>query len=229
MVTKQRILLLALLMTSLLFSTIYFSNVMLNRQRESAILNQMGTFVGNYEEMQTLTMMSDVFGQEVTCLSMQARIRSMDKELWDTGLKIDQYRAVTEQFMTDPFYIEQKRRFNNNEIMYFSLVKQMKEWCDVNQTTILYFYKKKEECPDCDAQSFVLTDIKKEVKGSISIFSFDADLDLAPVQILATYYNLSNYPCTVIEDISYCGLFNKDRLLEMIAQAEGSAPQAQKK
>lgn len=193
---------------------------MLNKQRESAILDQMGTVVGNYEEMQTLTMMSDVFGQEVTCLSMQARIKKMDKELWDTGIKIDQYRAVTEQFMTDPFYIEQKRRFNNNEIMYFSLVKKMKEWCDVNQTTILYFYQKKEECPDCDAQSFVLTDIKKESGGGISIFSFDADLDLAPVQILATYYNLSHYPCTVIEDTPYCGLFDKDKLLEMVAETK---------
>ncbi len=218
MVTKHRILLLALLITTLLFSTIYFSNLMLNKQREGAILDQMGSFVGNYEEMQTLTMMSDVFGHEVTCLSMQARIKSMDKELWDTGIKIDQYRAVTEQFMTDPFYIEQKRRFNNNEIMYFSLVKRMKEWCDMNQTTVLFFYQKKEECSDCDAQSFVLTDIKKDLGDHISIFSFDSDLDLAPVQILATYYNLSNYPCTVIEDIPYCGLFDKNQILKKLKQ-----------
>ena len=223
MVTKNRILLLALLITSLLFSTIYFSNIVLNKQREGAILNQMGTFVDNYEEMQTLTMMSDVFGQEVTCLSMQARIKSMDKDLWNTGMKIDQYRAVTEQFMNDPFYIEQKRRFNNNEIMYFSMVKRMKQWCDMNQSTILFFYQKKEECSDCDAQAFVLTDIKKESGDDISIFSFDADLDLAPVQILATYYNLSNYPCTVIEETAYCGLYNKQQILEKICDADTEA------
>lgn len=218
MVTKNRILILALLITVLLFTTIYFSNFMLNQEREGAILEHMDMIVDNYEEMQTLSMMSEVFGEEVTCLSMQARMQSMDKELWDTGLKIDQYRAVTEQFMTDPFYIEQKRRFNNNEIMYYSMIKRMKEWCDFDQATILFFYKKKEECPDCDAQSFVLTDIKKDLGNEVAIFSFDVDLDLAPVQILATYYNLTSYPCTVIEETAYCGLFDKDEIMEKLQQ-----------
>ena len=189
---------------------------MLNRERENAIRDHMDTFVDNYDEMQTLTMMSDVFGEEVTCLSMKARMQSMDKELWDTGIKIDQYRAVTEQFMTDPFYIEQKRRFNNNEIMYFSIIKSMKEWCDFNQTTILFFYKKKEFCPDCDAQSFVLTDIKHELGDQVGIFSFDADLDLAPVQILATYYNVTEFPCTIVEDTPYCNLRDKDTIMDSV-------------
>lgn len=216
MVRHKRILLIALLITLLIFITIYFSNIILNKGREKAILERMDTLLENYEDMQTLSLMSDVFGEEVTCLSMNARLLDMNKEIWDTGRKIDAYRAVTEEFMKDPFYLEQKKRFNRNEVLYFSMLKKMKDWCQVNQSVILFFYKKKEDCPDCDAQSFVLTDIKKELGNEIAIFSFDGNLEIAPVNILAQYYNITNYPCVVVDEKPYCGLYNKDEMMEIL-------------
>jgi hypothetical protein len=213
---KKRILFVGFLITLLIFITIYFTNIILNKQREDAIDERMTSLIENYEEMQTLSMMSNLFGEEGTCLIMQAQLLNMNKEIWETGRKIDQYRTITEEFMDDPFYLEQKRRFNLNEALYFSLLEQMKKSCEVNQTTLLFFYQKKENCPDCDAQSFVLTDIRHEFDEELAIFSFDADLDLAPVAILAQYYNITKYPCTIVEDTAHCGLYDKDDMMDIL-------------
>ncbi len=185
-------------------------------QRERAVIDRMEDVLNEYQELQTLSLMSDVFGKEMTCLSLEKRLSHMDKTLWDTGLKIDSYREATEKFITDPFYLNQKQKFNRNEILYLSMVKEMKDWCEFNQTIILYFYKKKEDCPDCDAQAFVLTDLNKEIDDEIAIFSFDSDLGLPSVDTLELFYKIDSYPCLVIEDDTYCELHNKDKLIDRL-------------
>ena len=142
----------------------------------------------------------------------------MDRTLWDTGIKIDNYREVTEKFSTDPFYQDQKRKFNRNEVIYFSMLKSMKKQCDFNQTTILYFYKKKEDCPDCDAQAFVLTDLNNEIDSEIAIFSFDSNLDLASVKTLELFYDITSFPCIIVEDYTYCGLKDKNQIVDILCE-----------
>ena len=218
MVSNRGIFIVAAVITVMLFISIYSLNLFLNSQREQAVLDRMEEILDNYQEIQTLALMSDVFGQEMTCLSLESSLIHMDKTLWDTGLKIDKYREATEKFFTDPFYLNQKKKFNRNEIVYYSMLRNMKQGCEFNQTTILYFYKKKEDCADCDAQAFVLSDLNKQIDPEVAIFSFDSDLELPSVNTLETFYNISDYPCIVIEDNTYCGLHNKNDLIDIICE-----------
>jgi|TARA_B100001964_G_scaffold240256_1_gene309599 hypothetical protein len=216
MVTNKGIFIVAAVITIMLFVSIYSFNLFLNTQRERVIIDRMEDVLDEYQELQTLSLMSDVFGKEMTCLSLEKRLAYMDKTLWDTGVKIDSYREVTEKFIADPFYLNQKQKFNRNEILYLSMLKEMKDWCEFNQTIILYFYKKKEDCPDCDSQAFVLTDLNKEIDDEIAIFSFDSDLELPSVKTLELFYNIDSYPCLVIEDDTYCKLHNKNKLIDRL-------------
>jgi len=216
MVTNKGIFIVAAIITLMLFISIYSLNLFLNSQREQAVLDRMEEILDSYQEIQTLSLMSDVFGKEMTCLALENTLIHMDKTLWDTGIKIDKYREVTEKFSTDPFYLTQKKKFNRNEVIYYSMLQNMKQWCKFNQTTILYFYKKKEDCPDCDAQAFVLTDLNKEVDSEVAIFSFDSDLELPSINTLELFYNISSYPCIVVEDYTYCGLHGKNKLVDII-------------
>ena len=218
MAVDKSILIIAGIVTLLLFIIIYSSNTLLNKGREKAVLERMENIVEDYKEMQATLLMVDVFGKEITCFALSENLAKMDKSLWETGRKIDQYRVATEQFMKDPFYLEQKRKFNINEVLYFTMFKEMKGLCEVNQTIILFFYRKKEECPDCDAQSFVLTDLKKEMDDEIALFSFDVDLSLSSIKVLTKFYNLTFYPCTVIEDTPYCGLYDKDGIVKLLCE-----------
>ncbi|MCH8004410.1 MAG: hypothetical protein IH934_07325 [Nanoarchaeota archaeon] len=216
MVKNKGIFIAAAIITVMLFISIYSFNLFLNTQRERVVIERMEEVLDEYQELQALSLMSDVFGKEMTCLSLKSRLAHMDKTLWDTGIKIDKYREVTEKFITDPFYLNQKRKFNRNEIVYFLMLQNMKQWCQFNQTTILYFYQKKEDCPDCDAQSFVLTDLNKEIDPEIAIFSFDSNLELPSIQTLELFYDVASYPCIVVENSTYCGLHNKNDLISIL-------------
>lgn len=218
MVTNKGIFIAAAVITIMLFVSVYSFNLFLNMQRERVVIEKMEEVLDEYQEIQALSIMSDVFGKEMACISLEKRLAHMDETLWDTGVKIDKYREVTEKFVTDPFYLDQKRKFNRNEIIYFSMLKEMKGWCKFNQTIILYFYKKKEYCPNCDAQSFVLTDLNKELDPEIAIFSFDSDLELPSVKTLELFYKIDSYPCLVIEDDTYCRLHNKNDLIDRLCE-----------
>jgi len=220
---KRTLFLTGLLITSILFITILFFNNLANNQREKAVLDRMNSVVGEYENMQTLIFMSEIFGQDSTCVGLQSTLSTMDKGLWDLGIKIDLYRQVTENFMHDPFYVEQKTEFNRKEVLYFAMLKKMKDMCAINQTIVSYFYKKKEECPDCDAQSFVLADIKRDLENinkenELAIFSFDTDLGLSSINLLARVYNVTSYPSIVVGNATYSGLHNKKETINILCR-----------
>ena len=88
MVTNKGIFIVAAAITIMLFVSVYSFNLFLNMQRERVIIDRMEDVLDEYQELQTLSLMSDVFGKEMTCLSLEKRLDYMDKTLWDTGVKI---------------------------------------------------------------------------------------------------------------------------------------------
>lgn len=223
MALKKGIFLIGLLITSILFLSIFFLNSLGDDKREQAVIEKMNNVVREYEDMQTLMFMSEFFGQESTCVALENMLITMNKGLWDLGIKIDLYRQVTENFMQDPFYIEQKVEFNRKEVLYFAMLKKMKDMCKINQTIVSFFYKKKENCPDCDAQSFVLSDVKRDLEkikkdNELAIFSFDADMDLPAINLLLKVNNISSYPSIVVGNQTYSGLYDKKRLVKVLCK-----------
>ncbi len=220
---KKRIFLTGFLITLVMLLTILFSNIFLGELREEALLDQMDSVVRDYEEIQTLMLMADFFGEESTCVAIRSMLSRMNEELWDLGLKIDQYRQATEEFSTAPFYEKEKARFNQRAALYYTLLKRLDDTCETDHTLMSFFYRDEDECPDCDAQAFVLTDIRLQLEDEgrsddLALFSFDMDLDLPTIDLLRQHYNITHYPCMVIEDDTYCGLRNKDEVLELLCE-----------
>src|SRR3989344_2634549 len=222
MAIEKKIFLISFFITSLIFIVILASNSLMNNGREQAVLGQMYHLLKNYEEMQSLLLMSEYFGEDASCNALSSMLSSMNTELWELGLRIDSYRQVTEEFLKDPFYLEQKEKFNRKEILYFTMFRKMKDICNTNQTIVSYFYRKKDFCPDCDAQAFVLEDLRKSIEkdgnSTLALFSFDADFDIPTFNILLDYYNITSFPCLVIEDQRYCGLYDKDNLTSILCK-----------
>jgi hypothetical protein len=212
---EKKLFALAGIITVVLFILIYSLNIFIASGRERVLTEKMDTTINQYEEMQTLSLMATSFGNDSTCIALQGSLAEMDKTLWDLGTKIDSYRKLTEEYMSDPFYIDQKTKFNRREVLYYLLLKDTRKRCGLASPTVLFFYQKKEECPDCDALSFVLTDIKLDSKD-LSVFSFDSDLNSSSIKTLERYYNITSYPCLVIEEHTYCSFFNKDELVRTI-------------
>ncbi len=202
----------ALLITLFVLTIIYSINVYLNDMREETIEPQMMDTVDTLEEMEALTQLMRMFGGNATCVTLKSQLNLIDKKIWKLGNKIEDYRRLTSEFMDDPSYLKQKKKFNRQEVLYLSLLKQIRQNCDMDQTVILYFYKNGVDCKLCDEQSFVLTHINKRIDEEVAIFSFDTDLEIPSVDVLIQYYGVNEYPCLVIEDETFCGLRSRDEV-----------------
>ncbi|MFW5852698.1 MAG: hypothetical protein ACOCUR_01590 [Nanoarchaeota archaeon] len=220
---KKRLFFVGFIITLILLFSILLSNFFLTEMREDAVVDRMSDMMRSYEEMQTLVLMSEFFGEESTCIALESMLSSMNEELWELGIKIDQYRQVTEEFSQSPFYYEQKKHFNQRAVLYYSMLKRMQEMCEVEQVLMTFFYEKKEDCPDCDPQSFVLTDIRMDLEKldmgtHLALFSFDVDLDLATINLLLSHYDVDEFPCVVINDNAFCGLRDKEEMKDLICE-----------
>ena len=133
------------------------------------------------------------------------------------GQKIDQYRVASEEFNKDPYYLEQKQLFNENEMLYLMLLQKVKSECTTQQPIVMFFYQNSEVCRKCDDQSFILTDIKK-ADDSVAVFSFDTDLNITTVKLLTQYYEIKEFPCIVVNDAPYCGIQDKNFIIEKICK-----------
>ncbi len=210
MALDKKLALVAFLITLFLLATILLLGDFFNDKREEYITTQIQEMYNNLNEMQTFTLMSEIYGDDMACLAFKSKLKQLDTSLWDLGIKIDQYRVASEEFQKDPFYLQQKKIFNENEVFYLMLLAKINKHCAYKQEIISFFYQNSADCKKCDDQSFILTDIKRKAKDEISIFSFDVDLELIPVTLLVQYYGITEFPCLVIHDKKYCGIQDMD-------------------
>ena len=202
----------AFLITVIIFLSVYSLNLYLNSQRENVLDDNMAEIIDNFEEVQALTDLMKVYGGNVTCLALESRLKLLDTQIWKLGDKIENYRQLSKDYMNDPYYQTQKEKFNRQEVMYYSILKEMQSSCNTNQTYILYFYAKGETCSKCDDQSYVLNYFNQRIDPELAVFSFDTDLNLPSINMLKSIYNVTEYPCVVIYDTTYCGLRDKDEV-----------------
>ncbi len=215
---KKQLYVLAFLITVFLLATILILGDVFDSEREETINSLIQDTYNNLHEMQTFMLMSEIYGDDMACLAFKSKLDDLDDTLWELGVKLDRYRTATEEFAKDPFYLAQKKVFNENEVFYLMLLAKVNQVCDYDQEIISFYYVNSEDCTKCDDQSFILTDIKRDAKGELLIFSFDADLDLTSIQLLMDYHELNEFPCLVINDETYCGIQSRDFIIETVCE-----------
>ncbi len=207
---------LAFFITLFLLILMLLIGSVMNNKRYTYINTQFEEIYNNFNEMQTFFLMAETFGDEMACIAFEKRLSDMDKSIWTLGLKIDQYRIATEEFLKDEYYLKQKTIFNENQLFYLTLLKRLNERCEYEQGEILFFYKNSADCKRCDDQSYVLTSINNKYDEQLAIFSFDMDLNISTVSLLAEYYNVTEFPCLVIQDKKFCGMKSEEHILAQV-------------
>jgi len=220
MALKKNLFLIAFLITVCLLSVILLIGNIMNNSRKTYVTDQM-QIITDVSELQTYSLMTDVYGDKMACVAFKQKLHQWDKSLWDLGIKLESYRVATEEFEKDPFYIEQKNKFNENEVLYLMFLTKVKKDCQLNQNIISFYYQNSYDCKKCDDQSFILTDIKQELQENVSIFSFDADLNLTNTKIMMDYYGITQLPCIVINEEKYCGIQDKKFILQKLENRSG--------
>lgn len=215
MAVKKSLFLIAFLITVVIFATVLIVGDIMNDSRKDYVNEQM-QIITDLNELQVYSLMTEVYGDKMACVAFKKKLETWDKSLWELGSKLEKYRAATEEFQKDEFYLEQKRKFNENELLYLLFLTKVKEECKLEQDIITFFYQNSEDCRKCDDQSFILTDIKMDMEENVSIFALDTDLNLTNVNILREYYEINEYPCIIINEDKYCGIRDKEFIMEKL-------------
>jgi len=104
----------------------------------------------------------------------------------------------------NPDVLNQKEIYELLEIRTMLLLKEIKEKCNQNMTTILFFYTNKKDDPlgrweACEDQGYILTQLGKE-RNDIYVFPFDININNPAVDMIKSIYNISYAPNLVVEN-----------------------------
>ena len=157
-----------------------------------------------------------------TCNILRSELEYLETKLWKLDMRIRGYGEITRDFTNDEFYLREKRKLNRREIIHLSMLTRLRKMCGYEQTIILYFYGECKKNKKCDEQGFVLTYINQLIDPEIAIFSFDSDLNISSVDTLTKLYNITEYPCVIIEGNTHCGLHNKHEMIELLCKYNGN-------
>ena len=113
-----------------------------------------------------------------------------------------------------------KRQYTLLQIKDLLLMKKVSQKCGLKPVFILYFYSNEKDCPDCERQGYVLTDVREKYP-KLRIYSFDYHLDLPALKTLLTVNGIGgNLPALVINGKPYYGFKSVDELTKLIPHIE---------
>jgi hypothetical protein len=205
----KRILITALIITTMIFVSGVIVGINLNQQKVDIIYSSLIDVNRELENFQIETLFFKTFGENATCPLLNSRLSYINKQTNDLGNKLELYRGNTKE--KDDTYIKLRSEYTRITITYWLLAKEMRESChNTDYITTVYFFS--ENCADCDSQSFILTYYKEILGDKLLNFAIDTTYPEPSLEVLKNYYNINEYPTLVIEDNKYVGLVDKEKM-----------------
>jgi len=158
----------------------------------------------------------DYLNDNISCDYLSLRASTINERTHELGIKVETYEN-NNGILNDEYYAL-KKSYINSLINNWINVQKAKELCDLNYSTILYFYNLKEDCPQCAQQAIVLSSIKDLYGANALIYSIDSTLGLDSVNILRYSYNITEFPSLVINGEVYFGYVSFSDIKEMLEQ-----------
>lgn len=116
-----------------------------------------------------------------------------------------------------------QREYFIAEMRYWLLSQKVREICNEDIVTVLYFYS---DSAESDTQGFILNYLKRKLKEQLLIFSFNSQFEKEPIiPILLTRHNLTEYPALVIENETFQGIVPESELNKIICSHYNSEPE----
>jgi hypothetical protein len=204
-----KILVSALLISTLLFSAGFFTGYSINKEKLSSLEYEITNINKDVENFQLQFLLFDILGEKAACPLLEATLSDINKKSYEIGSRLESMESDSEILSHDE-YVSMKKEYSRILIGYWLLANKFKKTCESNVSTILYFFAKK--CDRCGDQSFVLTYLKRKFGEKLLIFALDADLDEPSIQTLKTYYKITVYPSLVVNEKLHEGFYSTEKL-----------------
>ena len=199
----------ALIITALIFIVGILIGLNLTNERIKSTENFARIQKADYDSLQ----LQYLYLQKGSCPVLE---KTLEQNIQD----LEAQRARLEDYVKDSDAEEFKlieREYTLSEIKYWLLAKQSKIDCGSDAVSVLYFYSDAEgQCKDCSAQGTILSFLKEQFKDRLLVFSIDVNVEDPMLSILKKTKEVNDLPTLVIEEDSYSGLLEQEKLKTII-------------
>jgi thiol-disulfide isomerase/thioredoxin len=130
------------------------------------------------------------------------------------GSYLESFREISKFGLHDIESLKNKYFVLNLQLWLY--MRKLREECNYNATTILFFYTSVKKCDDCITQGIVLDQLKKKEPNKYMIFAIDVDSKLGIINVLKVYFNVTQMPTLIINEKQKLeGFISKQKLEEI--------------
>jgi hypothetical protein len=127
---------------------------------------------------------------------LQENLKVGDK-IYDEGLKVEEYEN-TNRFASD--LIIEKTRYALLDLQFWINSIDLKEQCNGNYSTVIYFYSQYNRTPEQNFQDRVLWDLKQKCGSKIIYITFPADIGITTIEVIENIYGIESVPSILINE-----------------------------
>ncbi len=212
----------ALAISALLFGTGVYTGFTINKERLSAIETDMRDVIRSIEDFQLQFLFLDKFGGEATCPLLEDSLKKINKQSYEAGRKLTENNPDSGEITDYNYYQDLSERYSRILTSYWLLANKLKDACKSSSKTIIFFIQKdacNKQTPNmCDAQGFVLDNLKRIFEDKLLIFTLHTDLKEPSVKVIKDYYKVDSYPTVILENERYLGFQDKEALLKLLCE-----------
>jgi len=194
--------------TVVVFTSGMFFGIYLSRAKVGEIQG-MVTELENRRIEQELNLLLAEYLPNKTCDIMAYEVEEMIPTINNLAREVTYYEE-TEKFEEEQ-YAAAKRDYMISQVKYWLYLEKLKSSCNLNITTLIYFYSNKN-CEKCRDQGIVLDYMKNKYKNSLMIFGLDMDMELDSVDMISRSYGVQELPSILVDGKLYGGFIGKDYL-----------------
>lgn len=132
------------------------------------------------------------------------------RTLIETNKKLLRYK---EYLIDDTEFKRLKIEQSMLYINYWMIMTKMKSQCNINLTTILYFWDAFSD--ESKQQGYVLDSITEQYKDRVLVIPLDFNFDLGIIKILSKQFNITKTPTVIVnEKITFDRLVSKKEIVD---------------
>lgn len=152
------------------------------------------------------------------CAVLSKALEEIVAQLGESLDEFLEYKKETQ--LNKEQYLIAHRKYLIDNIRYWFFATKTQEKCEMDLTTVLYFYSG-ENCDVCPDQGFVLTYFKNLYQERLLIFPIDVDMqeDEPLISMLVSKYDVTKFPTIIMDGAKHEGFIAKDDMSELICDS----------
>ncbi len=203
------------IISSLLFLTGVFFGMLFSQINVNEIKYKINDFEQNINSLEMSLLINNALKNEtLSCNYLKGKLNETRAQLKDLGDKVINYESSAK--IKDNDYKELKKNYLFARAKFWLMLEKLRNECNNNYTTILFFYKTQTPCPECKDEGIILSHLSSHNKN-LYVIPLDADEDLLIIRIIKEAFKINYVPSIVINAKTKIeGLINETALLRII-------------